>query len=385
MGSEATTHDYIIAGSGCAGLSLLYRVLQEPTLQSKKILVLDQDIKNENDRTWCFWEKGKGLFEPIVHHHWDFLEFKSVDFENRFQLKKYRYKMIRGIDFYSHVLDFAKTFPNVEFLQETIQSIEGTANSGKVTTDKAEYRAEYIFNSTPLLNPKMDTSNSLLQHFMGWVIETPVPVFDEKVGTLMDFTVGQSHGTTFMYVLPTSNQKALVEYTFFTPETLNKTEYEKGLKDYIENTLRIFNYKITEQEFGVIPMSKARFSASAGARVINMGTAGGQTKASTGYTFQFVQKRSGKIVKELAAGLPVSSKTTFREKVYSWYDQTMLEVLLSGRMEGRDIFDAMFRKVDPERILAFLGNESTLIDEFLIMQSVPKMPFTISGIKELVR
>lgn len=38
-------YDYIIAGSGCAGLSLLYRILKEPTLQHKSILVIDKDSK----------------------------------------------------------------------------------------------------------------------------------------------------------------------------------------------------------------------------------------------------------------------------------------------------------------------------------------------------
>ena len=44
-------YDFIIAGSGCAGLSLLYKILLEPTLQNKSILIIDKDIKNTNDRT----------------------------------------------------------------------------------------------------------------------------------------------------------------------------------------------------------------------------------------------------------------------------------------------------------------------------------------------
>jgi lycopene beta-cyclase len=384
MEGSSEKYDYIIAGSGCAGLSLLYRILNNETLKKKKILVLDKKLKNENDRTWCFWEQGTGLFESIVYHYWDTLEFKSVDFHNRFDLNRYRYKMIRGIDFYSFVLDYANNFTNVEFRQEGVQSIFSEGALSFVKTEENTFHADYVFNSTPLLNPKMDTSNSLLQHFMGWVIETESPVFDETVGTLMDFTVSQSHGTTFMYVLPTNKSRALVEYTFFTPEVLEKEEYIKGLKAYISTSLQINEYIIEEREFGVIPMSKAKFTSSPAPGIINLGTAGGQTKASTGYTFQFVQKRTERIVRELASGARVKGRISFKDKVFTWYDQTMLEVLLSGQMEGRDIFDAMFKKVNPERILAFLGNESTWIDELLIMQSVPTLPFMKSGIKELV-
>ena len=60
-------YDYIIAGSGCAGLSLLHKILQTPSLQNKSILVIDKDQKKSNDRTWCFWEKNPGPFESIVY------------------------------------------------------------------------------------------------------------------------------------------------------------------------------------------------------------------------------------------------------------------------------------------------------------------------------
>jgi len=55
-------YDYIIAGGGCAGLSLVMRMLKEPQLSTKKILIIDKDSKQLNDRTWCYWEKGEGFF-----------------------------------------------------------------------------------------------------------------------------------------------------------------------------------------------------------------------------------------------------------------------------------------------------------------------------------
>ena len=104
MSSNEVSYDYIIAGSGCAGLSLLYRMLKEPTLSSKKILVIDKEAKVQNDRTWCFWENEPGLFESIVHHQWKKLVFHAPEFSKQLDLKNQTYKMIRGIDFYNHVL-----------------------------------------------------------------------------------------------------------------------------------------------------------------------------------------------------------------------------------------------------------------------------------------
>ena len=70
-------YDYIIAGSGLAGLSLLYRLLLDKDLQKNTILVVDKEKKSDNDRTWCYWEKGDSIFENIVRHKWETLQFFS--------------------------------------------------------------------------------------------------------------------------------------------------------------------------------------------------------------------------------------------------------------------------------------------------------------------
>ena len=242
-------YDFIIAGSGCAGLSLLYNILLEPSLQNKSILIIDKELKNNNDRTWCFWEKDAGLFESIVYAKWNTLEFLSTDYNEKLDLGTYTYKMIQGVDFYNFVLNFAKKFTNITFLQESIVAITSDENSGYVKTVENAYTAKTIFNSTAIFNPKITEENSLLQHFKGWVIKTEKPVFDSEVGRLMDFRVSQENGTTFMYVLPTSNTEALVEYTLFSKTILEKEKYTLALKKYIKDELKIENYTISHEEF----------------------------------------------------------------------------------------------------------------------------------------
>lgn len=378
-------YDYIIAGSGAAGLSLLYSLLQDSELSKSTILVVDKDTKQQNDRTWCFWEKEAGYFESIVHHEWKNLEFKTEEFKRQFELEEYSYKMIRGIDFYEFILAFTKNFENVTFCYEQITTIDSTKDKATLTTDKASYSAKYVFNSTPIFNPEINTKNSLLQHFEGWEIETKEPVFDETIGTLMDFSLDQKHGATFMYVLPTSSNKALVEYTLFSPELLDKQEYKTALKKYISEELSIKEFEITHEEFGVIPMSLAKFEASPKnkERIINIGTAGGYTKASSGYTFQFVQKHTELMIEALKHGKSPLIKPSFREKMFHWYDKTVLDVMLSKKMTGKEIFSIMFKKLAPEKILAFLGNESTFWQELKTMNSVPLIPFVSSALKQL--
>ena len=376
-------YDYIIAGSGCAGLSLLYKILQTPSLQNKSILVIDKDQKKSNDRTWCFWEKNPGPFESIVYAKWNKLEFLSTDFKKELDLESYTYKMIQGIDFYNFVINYAKKFKNVSFVQESINSIDNIDKKAVLKTTKNRYTANYIFNSTNLFNPKINEQNSLLQHFKGWLIKTEKPVFNPEIGRLMDFRVSQENGATFMYVLPTSNTEALVEYTLFSPRVLDKEVYTLELKKYIKEELEIDNYTLIHQESGVIPMSLEKFEQNPKLNVINIGTSGGYTKASSGYTFQFIQKNIIEIINNLVEGNNIIQQTSFKNKYYQWSDRTLIDVLLSNKLTGKDVFTKMFQKVPVEKILAFLGNESSFLEDLKIFTSFPIKPFLTSGFKQL--
>ena len=383
LNNSNVKYDYIIAGSGCSGLSLLYKILQTPSLQKKSILVIDKNQKKNNDRTWCFWEKNPGPFESIVYARWNTLEFISDDTNKKVDLGPYTYKMIQGIHFYNFVLEYAKKFKNVVFIQESIIDIDSIFNEAKVITKKNTYTAKYVFNSTNLFNPKINKQNSLLQHFKGWNIKTVDPAFNSKVGKLMDFSVSQENGATFMYVLPTSSTNALVEYTLFSSSPLKQEKYIKELKKYIKEVLKIENYTIEHEEFGIIPMSLAKFEQNPKPNVINLGTSGGYTKASSGYTFQFIQKNVLDIVKNLKAGKSPVQNLSFKNKIYRWYDRTLINVLLTKKLTGKEIFTIMFKKNSAHKILAFLGNESTITEDILIMKKFPKIPFLLAGIKSL--
>ena len=376
-------YDYIIAGSGCAGLSLLHKILQTPSLQNKSILVIDKDQKKSNDRTWCFWEKNPGPFESIVYAKWNKLEFLSTDFKKELNLESYTYKMIQGIDFYNFVINYAKKFKNVSFVQESINSIDNIDKKAVLKTTKNTYTANYIFNSTNLFNPKINEQNSLLQHFKGWLIKTEKPVFNPEIGRLMDFRVSQENGATFVYVLPTSTTEALVEYTLFSPRVLEREVYTSELKKYIKEELGIDNYTLIHQESGVIPMSLEKFEQNPKQNVINIGTSGGYTKASSGYTFQFIQKNIIEIINNLVEGNNLIQQTSFKNKYYQWTDRTLIDVLLSNKLTGKDVFTKMFQKVPAEKILAFLGNESSFLEDLKIFSSFPVKPFLTSGIKSL--
>lgn len=378
-------YDYIIAGAGCAGISLLLHLMQEPTMRNKKILLVDSDSKSSNDHTWCYWEAKGGFFENIVHHRWKKLIFHSDKASIPLAIDPYTYKMIRSIDLYDYAKNMTLKRTNVSWIQASISSVGNENNLAYVIADGIKYIAQYVFNSIMFDDEKKafeeDNCYKLLQHFKGWVIETTQPVFNADEATFMDFRVGQELGATFVYVLPTSPRTALVEYTFFNEKLLEKDAYDNLLKDYLKQYWGLTEYTITETEYGIIPMTNHQFKSHEG-NVINIGTAGGWTKASSGFTFQFIQKKTKDIVKELLKNeLPVIKKS-LSQKRFDLYDATLLNVLVNRKMTCRDVFYLLFSKQKASTILRFLDNETTLGEDLKILSSVPTNIFLPAVLKQ---
>jgi lycopene beta-cyclase len=196
--------------------------------------------------------------------------------------------------------------------------------------------------------------------------------------------VSRENGTAFVYMLPVAKNRALVEYTLITEQLLQQHQYDEALKKYISQFLKIENYAIVEEEFGVIPMANNLFQQEKG-RIINIGTAGDQTKASTGFTFSFIQKQSEAIIHALIDNKPVRIPSSFLKKRFNLYDNILLNILFNKKMNADEIFAHLFKKNSPQRVLKFLDNETNFMEELKILKSVPANIFLPVAIRELVR
>lgn len=376
-------YDYIITGGGCAGLSLVMRMADDPFFADKRILLLEQAAKTDNDRTWCYWECGAGYFETIVHRQWKKAWFHAEGYSSLKDLGTYAYKMIRGIDFYAHCHTSIDNVDHITIKRAKVLSISNTDDGVAVSTDEGRYTASFVFNSILFEKPVIQPNYYyLLQHFKGWIIETDKPSFETDKPILMDFRVSQSFGTTFVYVMPLSETKALVEYTLFTHSPLDDKDYSQGLKQYIENQLQIAGYKIQEEELGVIPMTDHVFPSNDG-RIIYLGTAGGKTKPSSGYTFRNIQQHSEALIHQLKTKGHPFLKTARLSKRFLWYDRVLLHMLHYNKMPGARIFSLLFKKNRIERIFRFLDNETTLFEELFLLNTLPQLPFMKAGFHEL--
>jgi lycopene beta-cyclase len=367
---------YIITGAGAAGLSLVYHFGQTDLAQ-QRVLLIDQSPKTRNDRTWCFWESGDGVFEPVVFRSWDHLWFYGEQQAERLKIAPYRYKMIQGGDFYRFVNDWVATQPNITRLYDTVERVEEAAGGVTIWVDGQPYHGRWAFNSIYRPEPQRPGYHSWLQHFKGWVITTPKAAFDPGAAIFMDFRIDQGADVRFGYVLPYDERTALIEYTFFSSELVAQEVYDAGLKQYINEYLGIDSYAIQHVEFGVIPMTDIPFARRPSPHVMNIGTAGGMTKASTGYTFQRIQKQSRRIVESLlTTGQPFYPESLLKR--HALMDSVLLNVLDSGRESGKAFFHRLFSKNSPQRVLRFLDEETSLWEDLALMSTVNVPAFMVA-------
>ena len=345
--------DYIIIGGGCAGLSLAYELQVNNKLEGKSLAIIEPRSNYKRDKTWSFWKVSPHNFEDCTIKSWDNFTINIPNHLKHVDCKNMPYQTIDSGLFYQKIIDKIKQNTNIYFFK----------NINEVNTENS-----FIFNS---VGDKIDNKSSLWQHFSGIEIETSKDFFDEKIFNLMDFDCDQKNSVHFFYTLPFSKTKALIETTWISD--LNNTslnDYDIQLKDYIEDKLKIKNYKINYKETGAIPLFHPNNIKKL--NQIEIGTAGGMTRLSTGYTFLNIQEQSKYIRKNIEN--IKNTKIFSIDKKYQFLDNIFLKVLKNNPNEMAQIFYKMFN-CSPNTVINFLSNKSNMYEDISIISKMPKWMF----------
>ena len=345
--------DYIIIGGGCAGLSLAYELQIHNKLENKTLAIIEPRTEYKRDRTWSFWRVVNHNFEDCVEKNWKNFSINVPSKTNFLECNDYPYQSINSGKFYEKINTTLKKNRNIKFFRDI----------KKVKTENS-----LIFNSVPL--PTENNNNNLWQHFCGIEIETKSNIFDDGIINLMDFNCEQRESVHFFYTLPYSKNKALVETTWLSKMPVTEKDYDKQLKSYIENNLKIKNYKILYKEVGIIPLFYPKNINKN--NNINIGTAGGMTRLSTGYTFLNIQEHC-KYIRENIENISKSKKYEISKK-YQFLDKIFLKVLKKYPEKMPDIFFKMF-KTSPNTVIKFLSNKSNFLEDLIIIFKMPKWIF----------
>ncbi|MFF8406663.1 lycopene cyclase family protein [Streptomyces sp. NPDC015684] len=381
--------DVAIVGAGAAGLSLAHRLSGHvPGRRMPSVVLLDAPPGplRPPRRTWCFWESGMNRFEAAVTASWRSLRVRpSTGAPVTGDISPLRYKLIRSTDFEALVDRDLRLSPNVRRREATVETVEDVSGGAQIRFRTADGRpgvlhARWVFDSRPLHSvPAARTT--LLQHFHGWFVRTDEPVFDRDTAELMDFRTPQpDRGLSFGYVLPMSPREALVEYTEFSPRVLTAEGYEAAVRHYAEDVLRLGDVEVVSTETGVIPMTDGPVARQVGQSVFRIGTAGGATRPSTGYTFAGLQRQTRTIAAALRRGRrPVPPPAhSARSRAM---DAVLLRALDSGRVDGPALFSRLFAGLPMNRLLRFLDGRTRLTEDLTIGLRTPVGPMLRSALE----
>ncbi len=368
-------YDVILAGGGAAGLSLAYHLsLARPGLS---MLIIDEAVKDRNDHTWCFWSPEPSYLDDLAYRIWDRLLVVSESETLNLNLAPYRYRMVRALDFYRFMRSHLARLPNVHFRHGTVQTIADGPDRAEVLVNALTFTGDWVFDSryrSSAYRPLGTNHHYLVQHFLGWEIESATPVFDPQTPTFFDFRTPQHGVMRFVYVLPYSETRGMVEYTLFSASLLPRADYEMALRRYLKTVLKVETYRILDEEQDLIPMTDHVTPRRAGHRVLNIGTRGGRVKASSGYAFSRIDRDSAAIVRSLTSqGHPFDLPTPPRR--YHTFDAMLLHILEQQGHLAQSIFMQLFIRNPVQRVLRFLDEEGGLGENLQLMASVPPVPF----------
>ena len=343
--------DYVIIGGGCAGLSLAYELEIHKKLEDKTLAIIEPRSEYKRDKTWSFWKVISHNFDDCIKKSWKEFSIKLPSNSKVIKCEDSPYQSVDSGLFYKKINDKLAKNKNIKFFK----------NIKDVNINNA-----FIFNSVLSLN---DNKSNLWQHFYGIEIETNEDFFNDNTAVLMDFDCEQRNSVHFFYTLPFTKKRALIETTWISKEDGSLKDYESQVKNYI-NYLGLKDYKINFKEEGAIalfyPINKKEKNK------INIGTAGGMTRLSTGYTFLNIQEHS-KYIRMNIENIQNTKKYDIGKK-YEFLDKVFLRVLEKHAEKMPGIFSNMFN-ASSDKVIKFLSNKSSILEDLNIISKMPKLIF----------
>ena len=380
--NKPETFDFLFVGLGAANGLLLLRMHENGLLEGKTIAIIEPDSKTTNDRTFCFWAtedevSALGL-QHLISHRWENIEIKGMAKQSIAPLHYYH---VHGIDLYNQTKSVLSELNIKHFSSPLLGPALRINNHYAIQLPHETIQALKVFDSRPpsFVSPEKNEAH-LLQSFYGWKIKTSTKAFDTSTMVMMDFNVHQDNYTQFVYVLPYSQDSALIELTRFGSQKIDKESSHLILENYIKK-LGV-SYDILDFEQGIIPMSTAKIqNEDLGANWIYMGARAGMLKSTTGYAFHAMAEDAIVQMEAIKNDKPPSRQA--RKPRFAFYNRLLLKILDDKPVYGKIIFETLFKKVPIIKVLSFLREKTSLSQDLSIFSKLPKKVFIQAALKDM--
>jgi lycopene beta-cyclase len=366
--------DLVILGGGCAGLSLAMQ-LAELGGKAPRTLVLESRHEYVNDRTWCFWGHPDAAMSGLASHQWNAFSVSTGTGRIVQDCSAVPYRMIPSGAFYVAARERIARSPGTELLIGNPVTSEPVREEGswRVMSSNGPVSAKWIVDTRPV-NPHGSPQPHLWQSFLGQEIVTEKECFDPECAELMDLSESTPSRILFLYLLPLSKNRALIEATVFGREPMSAADLTPALRSLLGKRLGSADFSIMRSEHGILPMGRRLTPTHRGRGYVHAGLAAGGARPSTGYAFQRIQRWAHECAAAMARGeAPLAHAAD--PLIQRAMDEIFLRVLRSRPDLASGIFFSLLGKVEPRRIARFMSDRGRLSDYAAVITALPPWPF----------
>jgi len=366
--------DLVILGGGCAGLGLSIALAAQHGL-CPRTLVIESRTEYTNDRTWCYW-KDSSVHEPYpTRHRWQKMRVAHGGQSVSLDCGATPYQMLAAQDFYAAAQALIDRQPNITLSLGTLVVGEPSRSGGmwSIRTSAGNVTARSVVDTRPPQLPRHDGA-TLWQSFYGHEIECSAAVFDPLSLDLMNFLAPDAREVPFVYVLPVTPTRALVEVTVFGATPLASEALGVRLDAAIAQRVDGAPFTLLRSEHGILPMGLNAAPAPAHESFVKVGVMAGGARPGTGYAFQRIQRWAGECAQAMVrGGYPVGHRPD--PLPLRVMDQIFLDVLRANPSRGGALFLALFSRTDPARVIRFLSGRAGVADSLAVVAAMPVLPF----------
>nr|WP_136250131.1 lycopene cyclase family protein [Ningiella ruwaisensis] len=378
--------DLIIVGAGAAGLSLLLALAHKR--YKGRILIVEQRESFQNDRIWSFWKTSHipDYISDKLNYKWNTWSIEADKICNEQRHPEYPYCSLPAETLQQLALNVIHKHPDYLLVfGQTVGEITCENNQWSIPLNHACVLANNVVDTRidKILKNSANQGNRLCMHqcFYGFEVEvsrsddiserTVLPL-QNKVYLMHDIQIVKE-GLEFVYILPFSSKKALVEFTGFYKYPVSAQYLKDKASKYVRTFLGDISLNIVRTEFACLPMQNVKNSRME-THYIFGGIAGGAMRAASGYSFASIQKWANELSKQMIKYDAIKPYDPI-SPWYRWMDNIFLSAILNDTALSKTIFLSLSKKVKAGTFARFMSSEANLRDLLAIILAMPLWPF----------
>jgi lycopene beta-cyclase len=369
--------DLALVGGGLQNALICLAALHH--LPERRILLVERETRLGGNHTWSFHtavvaEQDWAFVEPLIAARWP--RHRVIFPEHERDLGQ-AYASILSDRLDEVLRERLADHPQCELL-EGVAADEIGAHQIRLA-DGRRFSADLVVDAR---GPEHLQANGAAgyQKFLGLELrlEQPSPI---SAPWLMDVRVPQIDGFRFVYVLPFSERRVLVEDTYYSDSPkLNRDRLREGIFAYCRKH-GLVSADVEREEAGVLPIPIDRVAATSSQGPLIAGYQGGWFHATTGYSFPIALR----LARHIATREPGAVFDADYQRLVREHQRQTRFCLLLNRMMFRAFLPedryrplSRFYRLPEATILRFYGLTTTALDRARVVVGRPPRGFSLT-------